>query len=256
MNAQRPRRMDPDTAERLLSGANVDPRDAPEALVRLLTATCAAPHPAELVGEQAAMAAFRAAQFDRTHEHRSRSMTETILAKLLSLKVAAAVAVTVAATGGMALAATNGVLPNPLRDATGAKPSTHTTGGPSADATGRPANPHPQGSPSPSLVGLCRAYQAGVDDNPGKALENPAFAVLITAAGGREKVDAFCERTVEAESDRRRTPGNAPTGRPGGTPTTRPAGRPTDRPTSQTVAKPTVDPTNRRTTAPTAGPAN
>jgi hypothetical protein len=56
------------------------------------------------------------------------------------------------------------------------------------------------GSPSPSLVGLCHAVNAGNKDDHGKALENPAFTALITAAGGKEKVDAFCVKLLAAAS--------------------------------------------------------
>jgi hypothetical protein len=65
---------------------------------------------------------------------------------------------------------------------------------------GRPSGAHAssstshaaQGSPSPSLVGLCTAYLAGVAENPGRALDNPAFTALITAAGGKDNVIAYC----------------------------------------------------------------
>ena len=35
-------------------------------------------------------------------------------------------------------------------------------------------------------------------DDQGKALENPAFTALITAAGGKAKVDAFCVKLLAA----------------------------------------------------------
>jgi hypothetical protein len=49
-----------------------------------------------------------------------------------------------------------------------------------------------QETPSPSLTGLCHAVQAGATSNPGKAIENPAFSVLVHAAGGRSNLAAFC----------------------------------------------------------------
>ena len=48
----------------------------------------------------------------------------------------------------------------------------------SSSAGGQSAN-HPAATPSPSLRGLCQAYTAHAADNPGKALDNPAFAALI-----------------------------------------------------------------------------
>jgi hypothetical protein len=49
-----------------------------------------------------------------------------------------------------------------------------------------------QASPSPSYAGLCRAYRSKVGDHPGKALESPAFASLIKAAGGAGGVRSYC----------------------------------------------------------------
>lgn len=241
MRKHRPLRMDRSTAERLLDGAAVDPRHAPDALVRLLAAARATAHPGELVGEHTIMDAFRAAHLDLALQPRRRSMLEIALAKLLTLKVAAATLVGVAATGGVALAAANGVLPNPLNSGHGAKPSTHASGAASVDAD----KPEAKGSPSPSLVGLCRAFTAGAGDNPGKALENPAFSVLITTAGGKEEVAEYCD-TLLAEQ------GNAavPTDRPGGGPATHPTGKPDSQPTGKPDSAP---PTGRRTPPPTAG---
>ena len=58
-----------------------------------------------------------------------------------------------------------------------------------------------QGSPSPSMVGLCHAVDAGNKDDHGKALENPAFTALVTAAGGKDKVDLFCATLLASASE-------------------------------------------------------
>jgi hypothetical protein len=95
---------------------------------------------------------------------------------------------------------------------------------------GRPSGAHPssatsqaaQGSPSPSLVGLCTAYQADVADSPGKALDNPAFTALITAAGGKDNVIAYCTAIL---------PGPHPSGTPS-YPTTSTASHPTEPPST------------------------
>ncbi|SCF28861.1 hypothetical protein GA0074695_5192 [Micromonospora viridifaciens] len=55
-------RMGEETVERLLAGTVPVPRGGPEVLVRLLAAVRAAPRPHELVGEAAAVRAFRAAR--------------------------------------------------------------------------------------------------------------------------------------------------------------------------------------------------
>ncbi|MFD2766203.1 hypothetical protein [Micromonospora eburnea] len=52
-------RMDPETVERLLAGSVPDGHGGLEMLRRLLAAARAAPRPQELVGEAAAVRAFR-----------------------------------------------------------------------------------------------------------------------------------------------------------------------------------------------------
>ncbi|MFE9691304.1 hypothetical protein [Micromonospora sp. NPDC005806] len=172
-------------------------------------------------------------------------MSQIALAKLLTLKVGAAV-VAVTATGGVAFAAATGTLPNPLTDPS-AKPSAHATGKPSDAADKGKGAGDAKGSPSPNLVGLCRAYRAGAGDNPGKALENPAFRVLITTAGDQEKVAAYCDRLLATEKGKpsqaarpTATPSH-PAGKPGARPTTAPTARP-DAPDAG--HKPTARPTN------------
>lgn len=139
-------------------------------------------------------------------------MIKTAVMKLLTVKAAAVIALT--AAGGVAVAATTGTLPTTL---TG---SEHNASGLSAAASHRADEPSTRpsadqgkghdgdqdgkgpgganGSPSPSLVGLCHAVSAGNKDEHGKALENPAFTALITAAGGKAKVDAFCVKLLAA----------------------------------------------------------
>jgi hypothetical protein len=238
MNAHRPRRLNRGAAERLLSGVATDAWDGPDALARLIAASRATPHPDEFVGEEVAMAAFQAAQLGLPIQSWRRSMIETAIAKLLTLKVAAAAVVTVAATGGVALAAANGALPNPLG-------GNHPTAKPSATAGDHgkndPSAKGTKGTPSPSLVGLCRAFKAGAGDNPGKALENPAFTVLITTAGDKEKVAAYCDELLAAEKAGHVT--KAPADRPSGAPETHPTGKADSRPTSEPAPKPTDHPT-------------
>ena len=174
-------------------------------------------------------------------------MIETALAKLLTLKVAAATVVAVAATGGVALAASNGALPNPLRSNTpSAGESAHPTARPSRSAGGE----HDAATPSPSLIGLCKAYTAGAGVNPGKALENPAFGALITAAGGRDKVDGYCVTALAANTSSQPTPTRGggqsldhgtPSTRPSHTPETASSVRTTQTPDN--THKPTAEPT-------------
>lgn len=246
MSTQRRSRIDRGTAERLLAGAAAKPQDG--LIVLLLAGMRARAHPDELVGENAALAAFRAANLGPVRQPRRRSM----LAKLLTLKAAAAAAVAITATGGVALAASAGVLPNPMSDggAPAAKPSAHATGKPSTTGKEKAGS----AAPSPSLVGLCRAYAAEVGSNPGKALENPAFQVLITTAGSKADVAGYCDGVLAAHEAERTTPGSAPTVRSSKAPATRPSAGPDDHPTGAPATVPTGDTHSRPTGAPTAPP--
>ncbi|MFI7576614.1 hypothetical protein [Micromonospora sp. NPDC049497] len=172
-------------------------------------------------------------------------MLETALAKLLSLKVAAATVATVAATGGVAVAAATGAVPNPLSSG-GATATPHPTGKPSEHAGKSSAGEKGSGSPSPSLDGLCHAFKAGAGDNPGKALENPAFTALITAAGDEEKVAAYCDALLTKRSDKA-----VPSTRPTDARPSRPAGKPD----SPATSAPETRPTGRPASQPTAPPA-
>jgi hypothetical protein len=173
-------------------------------------------------------------------------MIKTVVLKLLTVKAAAVVALTVA--GGVAVAATTGTLPTTLtgaehdRSGVSAASSNHAgrpSARPSASEKGKdhegkhngkqsgdqggngngngnengngPAGAN--GSPSPSLIGLCRAIDAGNKDDHGKALENPAFTALITAAGGKDKVDVFCA-TLSASAAPKDHPSDHRTGKP------------------------------------------
>jgi len=173
-------------------------------------------------------------------------MYKTAVMKLLTVKAAALIIATTAA-GGVGLAASTGTLPAALtgndRASTGLSvAASHRADTPSVapfagdrgkDDTGTNGPDGAKGSPSPSLVGLCRAINAGNKDEHGKALENPAFSALVTAAGGKDKVDRFCAAVLaSASADPKGQPSrSADTGQGGehrtGAPTDRPAGKPT-----------------------------
>ncbi|MBY8873289.1 hypothetical protein K7640_15755 [Micromonospora sp. PLK6-60] len=149
-------------------------------------------------------------------------MPHTAVAKLFTLKAGVA-ALAVAATGGVALAAANGALPNPL-DRPAERPAAQATG-PLADRDRDEASTASRGNPSRHVVGLCRAYSAG--DNPGEVLAKPAFAALTDAAGDRGRVAAYCDDLL---ATRRNGKGNAPSTRP--TPDAHPTGGASARPTA------------------------
>lgn len=245
MSIRRTHRVDRRIAEQLLSGEATGHDDEVTRLVARLraTGTPGTAHP--LAGEDAAVAAFRAAKALAPVPHPRRpSMLKSTLAKLLTVKAGFAV-VTVLGAGGVALAAGTEVLPNPLVDRPA--PSAATSPG-QRGAVGDQASPGPRGGggdragggqglagaadpaggPRPSLPGLCRAYAAKDGAERGKALESPAFTALITAAGGRDEVAEFCAgldapglERADQESDedgRRRGQPTAPPGQSGGKP--------------------------------------
>jgi hypothetical protein len=222
MSIHRPHRIGRSTAERLLRGETAGPDQLSELLAMAATS---AGHD-EFAGEEAAVAAFWKAHLAPAPQLRRRSMIKTALTKLLTIKVAA-VALTATAAGGVALAAGTGNLPRSLG---GAAPTARPT--PTHDAgthhTGKASDArdgHSSASPSPSLVGLCHAYRAGAGDNPGKALDNPAFTHLIAVAGGKDKVAAYCTDLLKTR------PGKARHSHPTGASTTHPTA-PTTHPTA------------------------
>ena len=239
MSTHRDSEIDRVTAERLLRGDTGGPPIGPDALVELLAAAAAPGHLDELVGEQAALTAFRQAHLAPVGQPRRGSMIKVALAKILTTKIALAAAAATAVGGGAVAVAATGNLPASL----GGNSHTQSTPSvvPSADHSSPAGSQDGQAAatPSPSMVGLCRAYSAGVADSHGKALDNPAFSVLITNAGGADGVADYCA-TVLANK-----PGNAPsthpTGQSGehGEPSTHPTGPSSTHPTAQPTEHPT-----------------
>jgi PT repeat len=238
MSTERPRRMSARTAEDLLDRAGGDAQHP--LLAATLRAAAGPARPGELAGRHQALAAFNRARQDPVVCQRRPSMIKTTLLKLLTVK-AATIAAVVVGTGGVALAASTGAIPNPLNNhpAPAASASKSHPGAP--DASARPGN----ADPSPSLVGLCHAYTAGAGSDHGKALESPAFQALLTAAGGKDKVDAFCTGILASAK-----PTDHPTGQPSEQPTEHPTEHPTGQPTEHPTGQPTGHPTGQPTTHP------
>jgi hypothetical protein len=119
-------------------------------------------------------------------------------------------------TGGVAGAAT-GHLPGPVRDAArsvldaagGGTPSASTQAGQPPVPARRPAGagggpgstgagPGTTGA-APALAGLCQALGSGNGADQGGKLDAAAFEVLARAAGGQDKVDAYCQALVATD---------------------------------------------------------
>ena len=173
----------------------------------------------ELAGEAAAMIRFQAARLEPAGAP-GLTVRKRLSDKLLAAKVGIAAALAAAATGGVALAATahtqtapahrappaSTSLAAPSHDGTPESKATKAAVPPPpshAAASAAPTAPgggsHPSAAPSPSLRGLCVAYLAnGIAD--GKRMDNPAFGALVSAAGGKDKVTAYCQTLLRGDA--------------------------------------------------------
>lgn len=158
----------------------------------------------EVTGERLAVAQFTAgAHLAHIPEQRGVPLMKRVVRNAMAAPVLTiALAGTAFAGGGVALAASQGVLHVPFTghdnrsdEAPEAPASTNPGLETSLDApVGSPSESSQPAeirtaSPSPSLDGLCRAYQTGVlkDDT-----SSPAFAALLQAAGGADNLTSYC----------------------------------------------------------------
>jgi hypothetical protein len=201
MRADRNRRLDSDTAERLIAGDRVEPHQ----LADLLSWAAGPAHADELVGEEAATLAFRSARIHVVPAHRRRRRRPARRwARLVSVKAAAlGLAVAVA---GVAVAAGTGVLPGPQWGPAPVLTTTSTVGdnrfGSTTGSSTTGIEP-----PSPSIPGLCNAYLKqlkppleGPQDDGKKTKKvrrvGRAFDALFAAAGGKENAEAYCHGLI------------------------------------------------------------
>jgi hypothetical protein len=192
--------MDRDTVEHLVAGTGVG------AVASVLRAAAAPAYRDELAGEDAAVAAFRAAA---TVEPGRQPVFRKAIAKALTIKVAIVLAI--AGSTGVVLAASEGALPMPWSNSPAGPPATTTTPAPGSPGARTPDGRQPPANPDPAIVGLCEAYVAHEDKN----LDNPAFRALVEAAGGKAEVPAYCELVEAATSSATAEPGRpTPSGKP------------------------------------------
>jgi hypothetical protein len=130
-------------------------------------------------------------------------LIKSFIGRLIATKALAAAAVVALAGGGIAVAATTGTASHGKSASAQAKVAArHASETDSEGPETEPAEPsesgEADGTPTPSLEGLCHAFQAGATSNPGKAIDNPAFSVLVAAAGGKDKLAAYCENLIGA----------------------------------------------------------
>ncbi|MGW9194349.1 hypothetical protein [Micromonospora chersina] len=205
-------------SERLLDAARAGAPAEPgaDALAHLLAAASAPAAPGELAGEEQALAAFRAA--------RAAPAPATAVAPRPRhrFRLGAALAgLAATATAGVAFAAVSldrGTEPTPppapsTSGSTGAgstgpgTPSSSGSGsaGPTGDVPSTAPTPGASGGPgrpasAGQLAGQCHAYLAKSDRQRARALETPAFADLVTAAGGADRVEGYCLALVPEKS--------------------------------------------------------
>jgi hypothetical protein len=234
-----PLALDEDTVERLLTG-DLPPDQAPSGyaeVARLLVAAVAAPSPGELAGQAAVLAELRAVTRARPAATTTPRPAATARRRRRTGLAVVVVAGALAA-GGVAGAAT-GHLPGQVREAArtilatgGGEPPASTRTGPrpapvtgtsgaaregsrSGGATGGRLGPVGAGPvASPDLEGLCQAFRAGNGAEQGGRLDAASFGVLARAAGGEDKVAAFCEAIPPADDKPKEPSASQEPGRP------------------------------------------
>ncbi|WP_319462855.1 hypothetical protein [Micromonospora sp. RTP1Z1] len=242
---------DPAESERLLDAARDGRAPAADAdpLRHLLVAAAAPANPGELSGEDQALAAFRAARAAPApapaRAPRGRRFRAGAVAWLAGRAATATAGVAVAAVsldrpeeptpspapttpGSAGSGVDSSRSPTRGADPTGSDPGSPAATAPSAAPGTTGAGPgRPAGTTK--LTGLCRAYLAKSPQQRAKALETPGFADLVTAAGGADRVEAYCLRLVP-EAGEKSSPG------PGAGTSTRPTpAAPTGKPSTGTV---------------------
>ena len=224
-----PLALDEVTAARVLSG-HLDPADAPPAfaaVARVLGAAAAPGSPDELVGEDRAVAAFRA----------TRRPAEEPSGRSRGVRIATLVTAALLVLGGVAGAVSTGALPDGAQsvahDALGAvgvsvpaptsratrppglpRRSPHAVGPnlpadrprsrPVPTTTGRPPGTPPSTPPRTRrptdtfLLSACRAYLSGRISPTGSRAAASAYRSLVARAGGAANVAAFCQGMVRS----------------------------------------------------------
>ena len=213
-------------AEKVLTGT-ASPRSE---LAHIIAAARGPADSDELAGEAAAMIRFQAARLEPAAAH-APTVPKRMSDKLLAAKLGIAAALAAAATGGVALAAaahtqtepahhatpvstpvaapSHDGTPTPKATTTTAPPPSHAaaaSAAPPAPAGGAGSHPsashvsasHVSASPSPALRGLCIVYFA-IGGADGKVIDNPAFRTLVTAAGGKGNITAYCKTLLRAD---------------------------------------------------------
>jgi hypothetical protein len=190
-----PPAVDRDTADRLLTG-RLDPADAPpgyDAVARLLAAATGPASHEELAGEPTVMAEFVAMAGSRPATPMAR---RTGKPSKLGIKAAVAIVAAALSIGGVAAAATTGLLTKPARLVGGQAPPS-SGGDPAGRAQGEAAD---TGLDRARSRGLCRTWQARQGNRAGSREDSASLRALAAAAGGADKVPAYCKASLAGGS--------------------------------------------------------
>lgn len=183
-------------------------------VTELLAALRGTPSGGELAGLDRALAEFHRAGSMLDGSRRSHPRRRPLRRTPLSAKLAGAIAAAVLAGGGIAAAYAD-VLPAALQKFAHtaiAAPAANSSPSPGETRRARvPAGPGPSGT---AAHGLCSAY-ARAEAHGSAARRDVVFRKLVAAAGGADKVAAYCA-TV-------RGPSAGPAGHATGRPTARPS---------------------------------
>ncbi|WP_369273014.1 hypothetical protein AB5J55_26405 [Streptomyces sp. R11] len=201
------------------SGPSVALDDAE--LEALLSAAVLRGHPVDTEGEQRAVAAFRAARAAGAHQARTRRRDDWRPREPrrlpLSVKTTLSLFLASLTLGGVAVAAIGSSGPSEATGEDRARPTS------SAGSPDRPTAVHPSaasgaasarpGHPTTAqdTEAKCRAY-AQVEDR-GNAMDSTAWQRLVAAAGGADKVAAYCAEQLDRTGS---GPTNAPSNKADG----------------------------------------
>lgn len=236
-------------AEQMLSPTWVGWSAGSDPLGDLLAAQAAAAR------EDQRVAPVRGAHRSPARATRKHSIVQVAIARLATAKAVVA-AITVG--GGVALAAGTGHMPGmnssgghdgarlpaELPGTSQSPPAGDWTSTAAATSAWPSASGVPSGGPSANVRDLCVAFDARRGAARAAALDDPAFAVLITAAGGKANVVGYC--TVVASA----APGSPPSAQPGDPSSFQPPGTP-----SSSTPAPSGTPSPTGPPAPTSTPA-
>jgi hypothetical protein len=226
--------------EALLQGAEL-PDDLPADLQPagdVIAALRARASGEELAGRTLALAAFREHVGVSAETRRPRRRRPSLLTSLASAKAAVTAAVAFLTIGGLATAAYAGALPN------GAQNLAHSwIGAPAAHKHHAPPA-HPAAS-MPARHPLCIAYARAAAHGTA-AQKAAAFSKLEKAAGGANKIAAYCGVVRRRHHHVRPSGCFAPMPRPSGSPHPQPSWSPRPNPSSSPRTHPSCFPAPHR----------